>query len=137
MAKTNIPFIMLDAENSHVPLYRQIYEGMRRAVLSGEFVARVRHVVASIPARHNDGFIPSSGTARMGQKRFDAFIVEDDYSSEFRYAGRPLASLQGLDKDGRVIYVGTLSKTIFPALRLGCVVVQKDLVEVFIAARSG
>jgi GntR family transcriptional regulator/MocR family aminotransferase len=69
-------------------------------------------------------------------KRADAFIVEDDYNSEFRYSGRPLSSLQGLDNDGRVIYVGTFSKTIFPSLRLGCIVVPKDLVKVFIAARA-
>ena len=49
----------------------------------------------------------------------DAFILEDDYDSEYRYAGRPLAALQGLDADGRVIYVGTMSKVMFPALRLG------------------
>jgi GntR family transcriptional regulator/MocR family aminotransferase len=64
-----------------------------------------------------------------------AWIVEDDYNSEYRYAGRPLASLQGLDKNGRVIYVGTFSKTIFPSLRLGCMVVPSDLVDVFTAAR--
>lgn len=69
-------------------------------------------------------------------KRSDAFIVEDDYNSEFRYAGRPLASLQGLDTDGRVIYIGTFSKTIFPALRLGCIVAPKELVGAFIAARA-
>src|SRR5215510_3619510 len=65
-----------------------------------------------------------------------SFIVEDDYNSEYRYAGRPLASLQGLDRDGRVIYLGTFSKTIFPALRLGCLVVPSDLIEVFTAARA-
>jgi len=65
-----------------------------------------------------------------------SFIIEDDYNSEFRYAGRPLASLQGLDRDGRVIYLGTFSKTIFPALRLGCLVVPPDLTEVFAAARA-
>ncbi len=69
-------------------------------------------------------------------KQSNAFIVEDDYNSEFRYAGRPLASLQGLNKDGRVIYVGTFSKTIFPSLRLGCIVVPKDLSSIFIAARA-
>jgi len=69
-------------------------------------------------------------------KRNDAWIVEDDYDSEFRYAGRPLASLQGLDAGGRVIYVGTFSKTIFPALRLGFMVVPENLVEVFAAARA-
>jgi GntR family transcriptional regulator/MocR family aminotransferase len=65
-----------------------------------------------------------------------ALIVEDDYNSEFRYSGRPLASLQGLDKNGGVIYVGTFSKTTFPSLRLGCIVVPKDLTDVFMAARA-
>ncbi len=66
----------------------------------------------------------------------ESWIVEDDYDSEFRYAGRPLASLQGLDRNGRVFYIGTFSKTIFPALRLGCLVVPEDLVEVFTAVRA-
>jgi GntR family transcriptional regulator / MocR family aminotransferase len=66
----------------------------------------------------------------------NAWIVEDDYNSEFRYAGRPLASLQGLDQGGRVIYIGTFSKTIFPSLRIGCAVVPPDLVGIFIAARA-
>lgn len=65
-----------------------------------------------------------------------AWIIEDDYNSEFRYAGRPLASLQGLDPTGRVIYVGTFSKTIFPALRIGCLVLPEKLVDVFTAARA-
>lgn len=67
----------------------------------------------------------------------EMWIIEDDYDSEFRYEGRPLASLQGLDRDaGRVLYIGTFSKTIFAALRLGCLVVPKDLVGVFTAARA-
>ncbi|MGI8811921.1 MAG: PLP-dependent aminotransferase family protein [Pyrinomonadaceae bacterium] len=65
-----------------------------------------------------------------------AWVVEDDYDSEFRYSGRPIASLQGLDIEGRVIYVGTFSKTIFPSLKLGCLVVPPDLVDVFTAART-
>jgi GntR family transcriptional regulator / MocR family aminotransferase len=65
-----------------------------------------------------------------------AWIVEDDYNSEYRYGGRPLASLQGLDKAGRVIYVGSFSKTIFPSLRLGCMVVPHNLIDVFAGARS-
>lgn len=64
------------------------------------------------------------------------WIIEDDYDSEYRYSGRPLASLQGLDRSGRVFYVGTFSKTIFPALRLGCLVVPKDLIEIFKTARA-
>ncbi|MGH9948556.1 MAG: PLP-dependent aminotransferase family protein, partial [Pyrinomonadaceae bacterium] len=66
----------------------------------------------------------------------NAWIIEDDYNSEFRYAGRPLASLQGLDKLGRVIYIGTFSKTIFPALRIGCAVVPPELVGIFTTARN-
>ena len=69
-------------------------------------------------------------------KQHNAWIIEDDYNSEFRYAGRPLASLQGLDNAGRVIYVGTFSKTIFPSLRIGCIVAPPELVEIFTAARA-
>jgi GntR family transcriptional regulator/MocR family aminotransferase len=69
-------------------------------------------------------------------RKSEGWIIEDDYDSEFRYEGRPLASLQGLDKDGRVFYVGTFSKTIFSALRLGCLVVPPDLIEVFKAVRA-
>lgn len=69
-------------------------------------------------------------------KENDAWIIEDDYDSEFRYSGRPLPALQGLDRGGRVLYVGTFSKTLFPGLRLGCVVLPPDLVRVFSAART-
>jgi GntR family transcriptional regulator / MocR family aminotransferase len=63
------------------------------------------------------------------------WIVEDDYASEFRYGGRPLASLQGLDEAERVIYIGTLNKALFPGLRLGYAVVPASLVPAFVAAR--
>jgi GntR family transcriptional regulator/MocR family aminotransferase len=68
----------------------------------------------------------------------NSWIVEDDYDSEFRYAGRPLASLQGLGATAgnRVIYVGTFSLTIFPALRLGYMVVPENLIDAFTAARA-
>lgn len=64
-----------------------------------------------------------------------AWIIEDDYDSEFRYVGRPLASLQGLDWGETVIYVGTLSKILFPGVRLGFAVVPRALVPVFRGAR--
>lgn len=67
-------------------------------------------------------------------ERTGAWVVEDDYDSEFRYRGRPLSALQGLDSHGRVIYVGTFSKVLFPSLRLGYLVVPLDLVEAFVAA---
>ena len=69
-------------------------------------------------------------------KKHEAWIIEDDYDSEFRYTGRPLPSLQGLDQNGRVLYVGTFSKTVFPALRLGCLVVPEDLIEIFTSLRA-
>jgi GntR family transcriptional regulator/MocR family aminotransferase len=62
------------------------------------------------------------------------WIVEDDYDSEFRYDARPLPALQGLDRHGRVIYLGTFSKTLFPALRLAYLVLPQDLVEAFARA---
>ena len=65
-----------------------------------------------------------------------AWIVEDDYDSEFRYRKKPLPSLQGLDPAGRVIYLGTFSKTLFPSLRLGFVVLPPELVDPFRRARA-
>src|SRR5215470_15641741 len=64
-----------------------------------------------------------------------AFLIEDDYTSEFRYSGPPLAALQGLDADERVIYVGTLNKALFPGLRLGYAVVPPALLPGFVSAR--
>lgn len=69
-------------------------------------------------------------------KQSDRWILEDDYDSEYRYEGRPIAALQGLDDAGRTIYVGTFSKVLFPALRLGYLVVPKNLVDAFVAART-
>jgi GntR family transcriptional regulator/MocR family aminotransferase len=70
-------------------------------------------------------------------ERVGAWIIEDDYDSEFRYEGRPLAALAGLDdpRNGRVIYVGTFSKMLFPAIRLGYLVVPKHAVREFARAR--
>ena len=66
----------------------------------------------------------------------EAWIIEDDYDSEYRYRGYPLEALQGLDKAGRVIYIGTFSKVLYPAMRLGYMVVPKPLVEPFRLARA-
>ena len=65
-----------------------------------------------------------------------AWVIEDDYDSEYRYDTQPVAALQGLDRDARVVYLGTFSKVLFPALRVGYVVVPPDLVERFAAVRD-
>ena len=63
-------------------------------------------------------------------------IFEDDYDSEYRYSGRPLPALQGLDPSGNVIFAGTFNKVLFPSLRLGYLVVPDDLVDRFVAVQS-
>ena len=67
--------------------------------------------------------------------RSGAWIIEDDYDSEYRYESQPIASLQGLDPNSRVIYIGTFSKVLFPSLRLGYIVVPPDLVDRFLVTR--
>ncbi|HVG23634.1 MAG TPA: PLP-dependent aminotransferase family protein [Thermoanaerobaculia bacterium] len=69
-------------------------------------------------------------------RRSDAWIVEDDYDGEFRYDARPLTAIQGLDTAGRAIYVGTFTKSLYPALRLAYVVLPPDLVASFVTART-
>jgi len=69
-------------------------------------------------------------------RRADAAIVEDDYDSEFRYDGRPLEALHGLDGSGRVLYVGSFSKVMLPTLRLGFVVAPPSLHDAFRKAKA-
>ena len=66
----------------------------------------------------------------------DAVVFEDDYNSEFRFTGPPLPCLQGLDNSGRVIYAGTMSKILYPSLRLGYLVAPKQLVDSLARIRS-
>jgi GntR family transcriptional regulator / MocR family aminotransferase len=65
-----------------------------------------------------------------------AWIVEDDYNGEYRYESQPITALQALDREARVIYVGTLSKVLSPSLRVGYVVLPEDLVDRFAALRA-
>ncbi len=64
-----------------------------------------------------------------------AWILEDDYDSEYRFSGRPLESLQGLDHAGRVLYIGTFSKVLFPALRLGYLIAPTELIKPLLIVR--
>lgn len=68
-------------------------------------------------------------------KQADAYILEDDYDGEYRFDGRPLASLQGLDDHDSALYIGTFSKVLFPALRIGYIIVPTPLLDAFLAMR--
>ena len=109
-------------------------------VAEGERLQASARFVCVTPSHHYPLGVTMSLARRLEllnwAERHDAWILEDDYDSEFRYAGRPLASLQGLDRSGRVIYAGSFSKVMFPSLRLGYLVVPPALVEVFRRARA-
>lgn len=78
--------------------------------------------VMSLPRRHQ-----LLSTART----HGAWVLEDDYDSEYRFSGPPISSLEGLDTDGRVLYMGTFSKVLYPGIKLGYLVVPKPLVAAF------
>src|ERR1700744_1036310 len=69
-------------------------------------------------------------------RKSGALIFEDDYDSEYRYAGRPVPAMQGLDRNGLVLFAGSFSKVLFPSLRLGYLVIPEDLVDYFAATLS-
>ena len=69
-------------------------------------------------------------------ERRGAWVIEDDYDSEYRYVSRPLGALQGMDAQDRVIYVGTFSKVLFPSIRVGYLVIPPALWEAFVRARE-
>jgi len=68
-------------------------------------------------------------------RRKNAVIVENDHDGEFHYEGRPVESMQGLDSEGRIVYIGTFSRTIFPALRIGYLIAPKSLAPAFRATK--
>ena len=68
--------------------------------------------------------------------RLDSWIIEDDFDGEYRFVGRPVPALQSMDASGRVIYVGTFAKLLFPALRLGFIVLPQALQKGFVNALS-
>ena len=118
-----------------VPIDRDgldVKEGMRRCRN-----ARAAYIT---PSHQYPMGVTMSASRRMQllnwAARNGSWIIEDDYDSEYRFGSHPVASLQGMDADARVIYIGTLSKVLFPALRLGYVVVPKDLVRAFNSARE-
>lgn len=111
-------------------------DGMNIDALAGREGVRLAYVT---PSHHFPLGVPMGLKKRRGvlewARRSGAWVVEDDYDCDFRYRSRPLPCLHALDPDGRVIYVGTFSKTLFPALRLGFLIVPTDLVDGFARAR--
>jgi len=105
----------------------------------GALGSRVRAVYVTPSHQHPLGMCMSA-TRRLAlldwAVRNDAWIFEDDYDSEYRYVSRPLGALQGMDTADRVVYVGTFSKVLFPALRIGYLVVPPQLWNAFVEARE-
>src|SRR6185369_2104824 len=117
------------ADVVHVPVDE---EGLRVDELEAVKSARLVYVTPS----HQ---FPAGGVLSLSRRLAllewaaaqGAYVFEDDYDGEFRFEGRPLECLQGLDRHGRVLYAGTASKLLFPALRIGWLVLPPELVSIF------
>ncbi|GAB4354859.1 MAG: PLP-dependent aminotransferase family protein [Gammaproteobacteria bacterium] len=146
---------LLINENDHVALEDPGYLGARNAFLSAG--AQLRGVpvddeglqVDRIPPKCRLTYVTPSHQFPTGAvlslrrrlallewaQQSDGWIIEDDYDGEYRYEGLPIESVQGLDDSGRTLYVGTFSKILFPAARLGYIVLPEALVARFAAAK--
>lgn len=107
-------------------------KGMRTDRLSG-LPVRAAYVMPS--HQYPTGAVMTIGRRaellRWAEKEPDRYLIEDDYDSEFRYRGKPIPSLQSSDKRGKVIYIGTFSKAIAPAIRVSYMVLPESLLEVY------
>lgn len=113
-------------------------EGLQVAALQSATAKRLIKLAYTTPSYQ----FPTGATMSLGRRlellqwadQHNSFIIEDDYDSEFRFSGRPLSCLQGLDQQQRVIYMGTFSKVLFPGLRMGYLVVPGQLGGAFAMA---
>ncbi|MGO8947327.1 MAG: PLP-dependent aminotransferase family protein [Ktedonobacterales bacterium] len=108
-------------------------------VESGRQLCPEAHLVSTTPAHQFPTGVTMSLPRRLAlldwAEETGAWILEDDYDSEYRFTGRPLEALQGLDQAGRVLYIGTFSKVLFPALRLGYLVAPGELIAPLLTMR--
>lgn len=107
-------------------------EGMAPSTKDYRTIPRLIYTTPS--HQYPKGMVMSYGRRRLlldYAQSCKAWIIEDDYDSEFRFEGRPISSLQGMDQNGRVLYLGTFSKVMYPGIRLGYLVVPPNLVESF------
>jgi GntR family transcriptional regulator / MocR family aminotransferase len=113
------------------------HEGIVIARSSKESLPKIIHVTPSHQYPLGMTMSLERRTALLDFARdHDAFIFEDDFYAEFRFTGPPLAALQGMDNSSRVIYAGTMSKVLYPSLRLGYIVAPTQLVDSLVKIRS-
>ena len=134
-------------ENPGYPMVRILMESMEARIVSVP-VDEQGLVVDALPKNASLVYVTPSHQFPMGMpmsnerriallqwaERRNSVIIEDDYDSEFRFGGRPLETLQAADRNGRVIYVGSFSKSLLPALRLGFLIAPPSLREPLRAA---
>ncbi|HTZ96675.1 MAG TPA: PLP-dependent aminotransferase family protein [Terriglobales bacterium] len=117
--------IPVDDEGLNVSIGRKRYPNARAALVT--------------PSHHYPLGVTISASRRLQlldwAARSGSWILEDDYDSDYRYEGMPISSLQGLDSNSRVVYIGTFSKVLLPSLRLGYLVIPSDLVQRFLMVR--
>ncbi len=107
-------------------------EGM--APTTSDFRIKPKLIYTTPSHQYPKGMVMSYGRRRLlldYAQSSNAWIIEDDYDSEFRFEGRPISSLQGMDQHGRVLYLGTFSKVMYPGIRLGYMVIPPQLVTAF------
>ena len=123
---------VLEVNGLHLHPVSVDLEGM--APTTADFRVTPRLIYTTPSHQYPKGMVMSYGRRRLlldYAHNSGAWIIEDDYDSEFRFEGRPISSLQGMDQHGRVLYLGTFSKVMYPGIRLGYMVIPLQLVEAF------